>query len=403
MDSSAKKIPSLIGAIFLVSGTTVGGGMLAMPAAAASIGFFPSTWMLIVAWAFMTTTALILAEVCMWMPQDTHIISMANHLLGKPAKIIAWIVYLFMGYFSLIAYISGGSDIFTAFFSNISFSIPQWMTALLFVVVFGFVIEIGSSWVSRLNTILFWGLIISYFTIVSIGILGIEFKNLQFTAWKNAYGIIPLLLTSFSFQMMVPNLATYMQRDIKRIRTAIIGGTTLSLAIYLLWNFVVLGSISQGQDSSLALAYAEGKLPLDTFGQIGGQWFSIGMHLFSFCALVTSFLGIGWGLYDFLADGLQWQKAGTKRLWLWMLVMLPSLTVALIYPRGFIGALEATGGYGDVILNGMIPILMIWMGIYVQKRSSESRLYKTKPFLIGLFAFCTSVAIIQFGQDIGAW
>ena len=57
-----KKAPSIINAIFLVSGTSIGGGMLAQPVAASLIGFVPAIVMMFFSWLFMVSTALILLE-----------------------------------------------------------------------------------------------------------------------------------------------------------------------------------------------------------------------------------------------------------------------------------------------------------------------------------------------------
>src|SRR5689334_14001661 len=119
--------PSLIHAVFLVSGTSIGAGMLAQPVASSMMGFLPSTFMMLVSWAFMAATALILVEVCLWMPEGSHVISMANHFLGKPGKAVAWLMYLFMAYLSLTAYISGGGDLLKNASAHLGlFSVPNW-------------------------------------------------------------------------------------------------------------------------------------------------------------------------------------------------------------------------------------------------------------------------------------
>ena len=394
--------PSIVGAIFLVSGTSVGAGMLAQPVAASLIGFIPSTLMMFVAWAFMTSTALILLEVSLWMKQDSHIISMASQILGPTGKWVAWIIYLFIAYLSLAAYISGGGDIFKVAISNFtSVLLPDWLICSLFVFVFGIVIELGTKTVGKLNTILFCGLVVSYIFIISLGAPGIKADNLLQANFDHAYFILPLFLTSFSFQMIVPSLATYLNRDRSRLRLAILIGTSLSFLIYLLWNIVVLGHLSIGTGSDLAAAYAKGSPPISVLGGSSEQaWFGTAIQIFAFFALVTSFIGLAWGLFDFLADGFAIKKAGKNRIGLWLLVMFPPLLLALSYPRGFIGALETTGGFGDTILNGILPVLMFWIGCYKYKKLSESYFLKNRTYLclLVLFAFLVIAleAIHQF-------
>lgn len=362
------KQPSLLAATFLVSGTSIGGGMLAQPVAASVVGFIPSTLMMFITWAFMTSTALILAEVCTWMAGDTHIISMSSKMLGLPGKALSWVIFLFMGYFSLTAYISGGGDIFDAAWKALGASpLPNWVLCAFFVLIFGIVIEVGSLAVGKLNAVLFAGLVASYLLLVALGIEGIHMQNLASSHWEKSIVIIPLLLTSFSFQMIVPSLSSYLKKDIQKLRTAIVLGTSISFVIYLVWNAIVLGSISPDNGATLAQLYAQGRPPTQALGGISHSWFSVAVHFFSFFALVTSFIGISWGLFDFLADGLRIRKIGIERIVLWTLVMIPPLILAITYPRGFIGALEVTGTYGDTILNGLIPISMFFVGRYVQR------------------------------------
>jgi hypothetical protein len=53
---------SVIGATALVAGTTVGAGMLAIPASTIHAGFVPSTVALTIAWGYMCVSGLLLAE-----------------------------------------------------------------------------------------------------------------------------------------------------------------------------------------------------------------------------------------------------------------------------------------------------------------------------------------------------
>ena len=52
-----------MGAVALVAGTTVGAGMLALPAVTADSGFVPSTVALFGCWLYMATTGLLIVEV----------------------------------------------------------------------------------------------------------------------------------------------------------------------------------------------------------------------------------------------------------------------------------------------------------------------------------------------------
>ncbi len=52
-----------LGSVFIVAGTTIGAGMLAMPLAAAGVGFGVTLALLVGLWLLMCYTALLLVEV----------------------------------------------------------------------------------------------------------------------------------------------------------------------------------------------------------------------------------------------------------------------------------------------------------------------------------------------------
>src|SRR5690242_3859221 len=103
----------VIGGALLIVGTSIGGGMLALPIATAQSGFLGALLLLFGAWIIMTFGALLILEVNLWFPQDSNLISMVRHTLGRGAEIIAWVCYLLLFYCLLAAYIDGGADVFS--------------------------------------------------------------------------------------------------------------------------------------------------------------------------------------------------------------------------------------------------------------------------------------------------
>src|SRR4051812_46713812 len=96
----------MLGGVFLIIGTCVGAGILALPITAASSGFFYSTLLLITCWAIVTYCAFLILEVNLWLPANNNIISMAKSTLGRAGAGVAWLSYLLLFYCVLAAYIS---------------------------------------------------------------------------------------------------------------------------------------------------------------------------------------------------------------------------------------------------------------------------------------------------------
>ena len=58
----------------------------------------------------------------------------------------------------------------------------------------------------------------------------------------------------------------------------------------------------------------------------------------------------------------------------------------------FLKALHYAGIYGEAILNGHIPILMVWVGRYVMKKESQVKLPGGRFVLVILL--CATIAIV---------
>ncbi len=394
---------NVLGAMLLVAGTCIGGGMLALPVATGISGFFPSIFLMLVGWAFMTTTALLLAEANLWMEEGAHVITLASRLLGPLGKAVAWVLYLFIGYASLVAYAAGGGELFAAGMDKfLGIYIPEVWAIILFVLVFGLIIYLGNVIVGRVNTFLMLGLIVAYVLLIGSGASHVRWELLLRSTWGNTLIAVPLLLTVFSFQTIVPSLTLYLKQDGKALRLSIILGTTLALVVYAIWQWLVLGTVLLDGDQGLAAALAQGKPATEFLGvSVGSKWLGGLADFFAFFALVTSFLGIALGLFDFLSDGLKIKEQKWGKVALGVLVAVPTLIFALSMEHVFLRALDTSGGIGDAILNGLFPALMVWMGRYRMQMISEYRVPGGKPLLLFVMAYALFVFVIELLGQFG--
>lgn len=399
MEESGQHVPigRLISAICLVAGTCIGGGMLALPVATGISGFFPSTLMMTLCWLAMTASALLLLEVNLWLKEGAHVITMASTILGPVGKYVSWCVYLFISYASIVAYTAAGGSLVIHGVGNLSgWELPTQWGCLVFIVVFGGIIYLGNQIVGRVNTILFVAMIAAYFALISTGAREVRTELLKHVHWPTSFLAIPLLLTTFSFQTMLPSLTPYLKRNASALRWAIIGGTTLTFVVYLIWQWMVLGIVPVSGPNSLIKALEAGE-PVTRFFRehVQSDWVSMFAEFFAFFALVTSFLGMALGLFDFLSDGLKIRNEGMGKVVLSLLIIIPTFIFAAYFERIFILALDTSGGFGDSILNGIMPVLMVWVGRYVLRFPDEHRIPGGKPLLIVVFLFFSSALILE--------
>lgn len=371
-------------AMFLVGGTAIGGGMLVLPLATGISGFIPSGIVMLLCWLAMTASGLFLLEASLWFEDEVHMLTMSRRLLGKVGAAFAWVLFLFISYASIVAYTASGGDMLEEgvhALAGISFG--KALSCVLFFVIFGVVIDFGAQIVGRINALLFVGLVGAYVLIVLIGLPEVKTENLLHQRWSTALMSIPFMLTSFSYQTLVPSLTPYMKRNPALLRISVIGGTTIALLIYILWQIVVLGIVPAHGENGLIYALISGKPATSFIGYAAdGKWIATVATFFGFFAIVTSFLGMGLGLFDFLADGLKVSKKGKGKLLLGSLIAFPTLFFAIFFERVFLVALDITGGFGDTILNGIMPVLMIWVGRYRLNLPSQN-IFKGGKALLG--------------------
>lgn len=389
---------SLLGASLIVAGTAIGGGMLGLPVLTALGGFWPATVMYFICGLFMASTGILFLEIYLWDKRETNIVSMAQMTLGLPGKILAWVLYLFLFYSLNVAYIAGGGNLVKDFFIDVlHVSLPTWAAPFIFILIFVPFITFGAKPVDRLNRILMSGLILSFITFIVLGCCHVKLENLIHGNMKLALMATPVIFISFGFQATVPTLANYLGRDKKRTAKAIWSGTAIAFIIYLIWEWLILGVVPL-QSLSDTLKCGETSIhPLKDILQ--NPWLYVVGQFFAFFALVTSFLGVGLGLIDFLSDGLKIEKDGRGKSFLIPLIYIPPLILVFINPCIFLDALRYAGGFGSALLLGLLPILMTWRGRYRLNLESKSFFPGGKSllfFMILFVIFEMAVMIITF-------
>ncbi|CCB89721.1 putative uncharacterized protein [Simkania negevensis Z] len=387
------------GGALLVGGTAIGAGMLALPVVTANAGLLPSYVIYLICWIFSACTGLLLLEVCLWMPNDANIISMASHLLGPVGKAVAWVLYLFLFYCLTIAYVAGGGGFIVALFGG---SLPHVLGLLIFTAIFGFCVYMGTRFVDRINVVLMIGLGVSYFLFLYFGFTKVEFDYFKRFNVIPAIMALPVIFTSFSYQGIIPSLTTYLERNPKMVRFAILVGTAFPFLAYIIWQFLIIGIVPAAGPHGLMEAEAAGQTAIEPLRHIfpGSPIYLIGQFFGAF-ALTTSFLGVTLGLLDFLSDGLQIAKIGWRKLLLCSLVFIPPIVIAAYNPGIFLTALGYAGGVGCALLLGLLPIIMVWRGRYFKDYGVIHRQLPGGRFILGILAaFVTFELIVELTKEL---
>ncbi|AWP54454.1 Tyrosine-specific transport protein [Haemophilus influenzae] len=349
-----------VGSTLLVAGTMIGAGMLAMPLTSAGIGFGFTLVLLLGLWALLTFTALLFVELYQTAESDAGIGTLAEQYFGKAGRIIATAVLIIFLYALIAAYVSGGGSLLKDLLPE---SFGDKVSILLFTVIFGSFIIIGTHSVDKINRVLFFVMLAVFAIVLILMLPEIKFDNLMATPIDNALIISasPVFFTAFGFHGSIPSLNKYLGGNVKALRFSILVGSAITLFAYILWQLSTHGLLTQNEFLQILKEDATlNGLVKATFAITGSNVIASAVKLFSTLALITSFLGVGLGLLECIEDLLKRSFNVTAgRISLGLLTFIPPLVFALFYPEGFILALGYAGqmfAFYAVVL----PVSLVW-------------------------------------------
>lgn len=394
---------SVFGGMLLICGSCIGAGMLALPILTGVAGFFPTLIMFVIAWLFMTVTALLIVEVNSSFEKPVNFITMIGRTLGQTGRFLSWLLYLFLFYALIIAYLSGSGNQFASFSKQLfSKAIPDWFGSFLFVVIFGWVVYFGTKPVDMLNRALMFGKILSFIGLVVLGMDHVISKHLMYIDVKYSFFSLPVLIISFGFHNMIPSLSEYLNGDVKRIKKAILGGSLITFGIYILWEIIALGVLPIQGASGIFESY---KKDIDAAQAItnfiGFSSFGILAQMLAFFAILTSFLAQTLSLVHFLSDGFHLKKKTNGNFWMCFLALFPPVIFAMLFPQIFFSALNFAGGFCAVILFGVFPALMVWIGRYRHKIPTSYKITGGQPLLVLILCFAIFIVFYQLSIMMG--
>lgn len=351
----------IIGSILLIIAISIGGGLLSLPVVTAAGGFIHSSLLLIAIWLVMTIAAFFVLEVCLWLPKDTNLVAMSKHTLGTPGQLLTWFFYLVMLYCIICVYISGGTDLIHSIWQSLHVNVPNWVSTILFVVMFGSIVWCGIKLIDYTNRALMTGKIIVYFLLIAILVPAVHLNNLPTGSFRALSGAVMPAVFSFGYAIIVPSLRSYLNNNVKQLRWVVLIGSVIPLLCFILWNYVVQGTMTQ--QHLVAIGHSGQVISQLNAGlsAMGNPWVTTVIHLFTTICVLTAFLAVSLSLSDFIANGLNKQKRGKDKCLIYAFTFLPPLIIIIFWPYIFITAIRYAGIFVVIILI-LLPTLMVWRG-----------------------------------------
>ena len=363
----------IFGSIMIIVGTMIGAGILALPIITAKLGFLLSSAIIIIVWSIMTYTALVISDVACSMPYGSSFKSIAEKYLGKIGGIIASLSFLVLMYCISTAYISAASSSLNTTFP----SLTEETWSLLFVLVFGGIVAFGMKMVDYANR---------FFIILKIAVLiilcfvlirFIEIDNLlehPVNLGLSLLVAIPVFTTSFTSHIIVPALSDYLNKNKTDMRRVIIIGSVVPLVLYIVWVVTILGVLPLHGDVSFMESIFN-HTPVQE-ANIGDILKALGskvqtpttdkiLHIFTYVAIMTSFLSVNVSLLHFNIDSYKLEKKFNSKILITAIGVLLTFSIPVIIiqinPNIFIYAMTYVGVCIAILLLIMPALIALRM------------------------------------------
>ncbi|XP_010920482.2 uncharacterized protein [Elaeis guineensis] len=404
---STEKKGTIVGAVSLIVGTSIGSGILALPQRTSPAGFIPSAASMIVCWVFLVIEALLLAETNIQLRKkerkdeegrggDLEVLSlrtMAQDTLGEWGGNLATITYLFLAYTSMVAYTSKSGEVLSRVVD-----LPPSISGNLFTLLMALLILLGGTritdQVNRWLTASMIGLLVTI-EVVAISFGGGSYPIMEISNWEKVPPTIPVIIFSLVYHDIAPVICAYLGGDLPRVRFSIILGSLVPLLALLVWDDIALSLSS----------HFDGADPVDLL--TSGKWSSMlpMVETFSLLAVGTSLIGTLLGFTQFFIEQLidlsvftsaqtkdelkaaktgncnarRWWENSKLSLLATSLVIFPSMLISIIVPDAFSVATDIAGGYCMIILYGVLPPTMAW-AMHFGLSDGDADLHEDKSF-----------------------
>ncbi|MFM5256501.1 aromatic amino acid transporter [Aeromonas hydrophila] len=352
--------PSLVGGACIIAGVCVGAGMLGLPSAGAGAWTIWSVLAITLTMIVMTLSGWMLLESYQGYPLRVSFDTVTRELLGEKLNALNNLTVYFVGGILLYAYITSAGLIIDGMTGIGS----QW-GSILFTLGFSGLVWHSTRAVDRISVVLVIAMGLSFVFGISGLSLNIKptllFDTLSEHASYAPYALamLPVALTSFGYHHSVSSMRAYYGEE-RRARYAILGGTAIALLFYLIWLVSVFGNLPRSEFGPVVAQGGNVDVLLKALASvIESDAVANALNLFSMAAILSSFIGVGLGVFDYLADLFKFDNGRGGRAKSWAATFLPPLLLSLLFPFGFLMAIGYAGAVAT-LWTCIIPALLAW-------------------------------------------
>lgn len=334
-----KPVASVADAVFMITGMTIGAGVLGIPYVVAQVGLKVGLAYIIGLGLVMLFLNLILGEIAVRTNESLQIPGLAGKYLGKWVKYFLNVIIIFGSYGALLAYIIGEGQSLSALFGGnpVAWSVIFWSIASI-------IVWRGLQTIKSVEKVL---------SIIVLSIIcGLSFYLLRDFKLENwayydlskiflPYGVI---LFALNGTPAVIEAHALLPRSQRHFRKALIIGSLIPVAVYALFALAVAGSsglqTSEIATVGLGARFGEGVLVLG--------------NVFAILAMAGGFIGSGIAL----KQNLVWDNKLNKILAEFLVISVPIL-LFVAGLRQFISVLSVAGGV-FIGIEAIVLVIVCW-------------------------------------------
>lgn len=319
----------------MITGMTIGAGILGVPFVVAQVGLVPGLLYILVLGLIVLSLNLMIGDIAVRTGESLQLPGLVGKYLGPWAKRLMSLIIILSGCGSLLAYIIGEGQALSALLGGNSFF---W--SLMFWSVSSFLIWRGLQTVKSVEKVLSI-IVIAIISFLSFFLLkDFHTENLFHVNFVNIFLPYGVILFALHASPAIVEAHVLLPGQPKRFKKAVIIGTLIPVIVYVLFALAVVGT---GGLSTTAVASVG-------LGNKFGNGILLVANLFAVLAMGTAFMGMGMAL----KQTLTWDQKLPK----WAadcLVMIVPLFLFTAGLRNFILILELVGG----VFIGTEAILLV--------------------------------------------
>lgn len=347
--AESRSRPSLIGGASIIASVCVGAGMLGLPSSGAGAWTGWSSLALVLTMVVMTLSGWMLLEAFKHFGLRASFNTVTKSLLGSRVNAFSNLTVYFVGGILLYAYITSSGLILQSMTG-----VDSKLASVVFVLLSSLVVWHSTRAVDRLSVMLITFMLVSFVLGVSGLAVRIDLAILFDSANASgqyapyAMAMLPVALTSFGYHHSVASMRAYYGEE-RKAQKAILGGTLVALMFYLVWLISIFGNLPRADFGPVVAQGGDVDVLLAALGfAINSERVATTISAFSTAAILSSFVGVGLGTFDYMADLLGFGNDRKGRSKTWAITFIPPLLLSLFFPFGFVLAIGYAGAAAAV-------------------------------------------------------